>query len=103
MRGLKIGDLKYYLLFGLACAVFCSMAFLSWSYSIGVTDFNLSLEQRDDITEVYEIHKFHFSYIPLFDMIVFCFSILTISGIAMIFSITKIDDKEKTKGVFPSS
>ena len=89
-----IHDLKYFVLFGLTCAIFCSMALTSWFYSVGATDFNLSPKQRDDILEIYEGHNFDFSYISLNDMIIFSFSILTISGIGMIFSLIKIDEKE---------
>ena len=99
-EGIKIGDLKYYLLFGLTCALFCSMAFLSWAYSVGITDFNVTTEQRRSyFRETGEFwndrYSLNFPYIPLIDMVIFSFSILIISGIGMIFSITKIDEKER--------
>ena len=76
------------------------MAFLSWSYSVGITDFNVtSKERRSYFREFGEFwnnrYSLIFPYIPLIDMIIFSFSILTISGIGMIFSISKIDEKEK--------
>jgi hypothetical protein len=76
------------------------MAFLAWAYSVGITDFNVTSEQRRSYFREYREYwdnrySLNFPYIPLMDMIIFSFSFLTISGIGMIFSVTKINEKKK--------